>query len=71
MWGVGKLGQREWQVHLYTTKGKTDIWWEADAKHREINSLLCDNLEVWDREGERKGDSRGKRSGDICICIAN
>ena len=27
--------------------------------------MLCDQLEGWDREG----DARGKRYGDICICI--
>ena len=25
----------------------------------------------WDREGGREGDPRGKRYGDICICIAD
>ena len=25
----------------------------------------------WDREGGRKGDARGKRYGDICICITH
>ena len=36
-----------------------------------ISSVLCDHLEGWDREGGREGDSRGKRYGDICICIAD
>ena len=31
--------------------------------------MLCGQLEGWDREGEREGDARGKRYGDICICI--
>ena len=30
-----------------------------------------DHLEGWDREGQREGDARGKRYGDICICIAD
>ena len=38
---------------------------------REISSVLCDHLEGWDREGEREGDARGKRYGDICICITD
>ena len=32
---------------------------------------INDDLEGWDREGGREGDARGKRSGDICICIAD
>ena len=27
--------------------------------------------EGWVREGGREGDARGKRYGDICICIAD
>ena len=30
-----------------------------------------DHLEGWDREGGREGDARGKRYGNICICIAD
>ena len=26
---------------------------------------------LWDREGGREGDARGKRYGDICICITD
>ena len=33
--------------------------------------MLCDHLVGWDREGGREGDARGKRYGDICICIAD
>ena len=33
--------------------------------------MLCDHLEGWDWEGGREGDARGKRYGDICICIAD
>ena len=33
--------------------------------------MLCDHLEGWDREGGREGDVRGKRYGDICICITD
>ena len=29
--------------------------------------MLCDHLEGWDREG----DARGRRYGDICICITD
>ena len=33
--------------------------------------MLCDHLEGWDREGGREGDTRGKRYGNICICITD
>ena len=32
---------------------------------REISSVLCDHLEGWE------GDARGRRYGDICLCIAD
>ena len=40
-------------------------------KRALISLVLCDHLEGWDREGGREGDARGKRYGDICICIAD
>ena len=33
--------------------------------------MLCDHLEGWDGEGGSEGDTRGRRYGDICICIAD
>ena len=33
--------------------------------------MLFDQLEGWDREGGREGDAKGKRYGDICICITD
>ena len=33
--------------------------------------MLCDHLEGWDREGRREGDARGKKYGNICICITD
>ena len=33
--------------------------------------MPCDHLEGWDSEGGREGGARGKRFGDICICIAD
>ena len=40
--------------------------------------MLCDRLEGWVREGGREtqeggweGDPRGRRYGDVCICIAD
>ena len=62
---------REWHGHIYTTKCKTDSQWEAAIQHREVSSVPCDHLEGWDSEGGREGGARGKRFGDICICIAD
>ena len=62
---------RECHGQIYTTKCKIDSWWEAAAWHREISSVLCDHLEGWDGEGGREGDARGKRYGNICICMAD
>ena len=28
-------------------------------------------IQGWDREGGREGDARGKRCGNICICITD
>ena len=36
-----------------------------------FDSVLCDHLEAWDREGRREGDARGKRYGNICVCITD
>ena len=33
--------------------------------------MLDDHLEGWDREVGREGDARGKRYGNICICITD
>ena len=33
--------------------------------------MLCVHLEGWDMEGGWEGDARGKRYGDICICITD
>ena len=33
--------------------------------------MLCDQLEGWDKEGGWEGDARGKRYGNICICITD
>ena len=42
-----------------------------ECTYREIRSVLCDHLEGWDGEGGREGDARGKRYGNICICITD
>ena len=33
--------------------------------------MLCDHVAGWNREGGGEGDARGKRYGDICICITD
>ena len=33
--------------------------------------MVCDHLEGWEREGGREGDARGKRRGNIGICITD
>ena len=33
--------------------------------------MVCDHLEGWDGEGGREGDARGKRYGNICVCVAD
>ena len=50
----------------YIASGK-----QLHSTDREISSVLCDRLEGWDREGGREGDERGKKYGDICICITD
>ena len=41
--------------------------------HERLKSprCFCDHLEGWDGEGGREGDARGKRYGNICICITD
>ena len=39
--------------------------------HCPGRSAQCFVTEGWDREGGREGDARGKRYGDICICITD
>ena len=70
-WGGGRVSWdevREWHGLMYTTKCKIDSQWEATPQHREVSSVLCDHLEGWDKGGW-EGDARGRRYGDICICI--
>ena len=41
----------------------------GSMRHDKIKKSA--SLEGWDREGGREGDARGKRYGDICICITD
>ena len=38
---------------------------------RKEHGFCCDHLEGWDGEGGREGDARGKRYGNLCICITD
>ena len=37
------------------TMCKIDSWWEAPLWHRELSSLLCDDLDGWDGCGWEGG----------------
>ena len=49
-----------------TTVCKIDSWWEAAVEHRELNSVLCDDLEG--RDGGM-GGREVQEAGDIYIYI--
>ena len=49
------------------TKCKIVGWWEAAAWHREIDSVLCDDLEGWDREDGVEAQEGGDMG--TCVCI--
>ena len=42
-----------------------DGYWEAAAQHREISTVLCDDLEGWDTEG----GSEAQEGGDMGIYV--
>ena len=44
-------------------------WLEAAAEHREITSVLCDDLEGWDREGGREAQEGGDMGIYVCIWL--
>ena len=52
---------------MCTAVYKTDSQWEDSAEHRELSSVLCDNLEGWMGDGL---GGRFKREGNICILTA-
>ena len=53
-----RTGLKDW-----TTTCDTGFCWEAAVKQRELSSVLCDDLDGWDRDGWK---GRFKREGDIC-----
>ena len=49
-WGGGGWVNRDSSTSIYTLpKVRQTSWWEAAAQHRELSSVLCDELEG--REG--------------------
>ena len=38
-------------TYTYTTMGKTDSLWEPEVQHRELSSVLCDDLGGWNGVG--------------------
>ena len=52
--GWDELG--DWDWHLYTTMRKTDSQLEPVVQHRELSSVLCDDL-----EGQKGEAGRGRR----------
>ena len=58
---------RKWHGHTYTIKCKIHSQWEAAAEHREISSVLRDDLEGWDSEGGREAQEGGDVGIYVCI----
>ena len=59
---------KEWHGHIYTTKCKTAGGKQPMTEGEELGAL-CPPRGVG--QGGWKGDSRGRRYEDICICIAD
>ena len=60
--GWDELGDDAW--HIYTTVCKTDSWWEPAAQHRELSSMLCDDLDGHDGREVQEGGDNG-----ICVYV--
>ena len=58
---------KEWHGLIYTTKCKTNSYWEAAALYRESSLVLCDHLEGWDREGGRETQEGGDMGMFLCV----
>ena len=67
-----KEGKREMygksNMETYNTICKIDSQWEFAARLRELKQELCDNLEVWDGEGDGKEVPEG---GDMGVPMAD
>ena len=58
----------ECNMEIYNTIYKIDSQWAFAAWLRGFKQGLCDNLEGWDREGDKREVQEG---GDICIPMAD
>ena len=45
------------------------LWLQVSHLHKQSFNPHHQLQPEWDREGGREGDARGKRYGNICICI--
>ena len=59
---------REWHGHIYTTKRKIA---SGKQPHSTGRSAQCFVTTQRGGIGGWEGEARGKRYGDICICIAD
>ena len=64
-WG-DEEGGINWEIEtdIHTPPG---VKWRA-IKHRKLSSMLCDDLERWDWEGDGMEAQEG---GNICVHIAD
>ena len=70
--GAGLIpGQGDKIPHASGAKKKQNIKPRQYCNKFNGDFVLCDHLEGWDRQGGREGDARGKRYGNICICITD
>ena len=58
----------ESNTETYITICKIDSQWEFAVWLRELKQGLCDHLEGWDGEGDRREVEEG---GDTCIPVAD
>ena len=55
---------RQWHWNIYFIIYKIDSQWEFAVWHKELNLVLCDNLEGWDGVG---GGGEVQEGGDMCM----
>ena len=60
--GGDELKEQHWNI--YTAICKTESRWEFAVWNRELNPVLCDNLEGWGGEG---GGTEVQEGGNKCI----
>ena len=65
----GEWGElREQHGNMYITICKMDSQCGFAVRHREVNPVLCDNLEGWDAVGDGRESQEG---GDVCMYVAD